>query len=248
MNIPILLTSSAVAHDVGVALKDTQERIRLTVESIGEWLRVEPTLRIVVCDGSNHDFSVIVRKHFPAAAIECLHFENPQDLVRLHGRGYGEGEIVRHALNHSEFIADAGCFAKCTAKLWVENFAECAAAWTGCMRFRGVFLDAFSPLKPTRFAYIDTRFYITSSEDYRRYFIEAHRQIRKEEGHGLEECFRDIFLQHRLRACLFPVDPLILGVGGGTGMHYRISLKRRLKEKLRLWLVRRGRRFASLFY
>lgn len=247
MNIPVLLTSSAVAHDTGVALRDTQERVRLTLDSIREWFRLDCAIRIVVCDGSNYDFSAAVSEHFPQAAIECLHFENPQELVRAHGRGYGEGEIVRYALDNSKFIAAAGCFAKCTAKLWVENFAACAATWSGGMRLKGVFLDVFSPVKPTRFAYIDTRFYIASCEDYRKYFIEAHHQIRKEEGHGLEECFRDIFLQHRLRACLLPVDPLILGVGGGTGVHYRIPLKRRLKEKLRLWLVRKTPRYAPLF-
>lgn len=245
--IPILLTSSAVAHDTGVALKDTQERIRLTLESIGEWLRLDPHLQIVVCDGSNYDFSNVVRARFPAATIECLHFENQQHLVRQYGRGYGEGEIVRHALDNSKLIGQAGCFAKCTAKLWVENFATCAAAWTGGMRLKGVFLDVFSPLKPTRFAYIDTRFYITNCKDYLQYFREAHHWIRKDEGYGLEECFHDVVLRQGLNACLFPVDPVICGVGGGTGVSYRTPWKRRLKERLRLWLVRSSREFAFLF-
>ncbi len=246
-DIPILLTSSVVAHDTDVALKDTQERIRLTLESIQAWLRVDPGLRLVICDGSRYDFSSAVAQRFPGAAIECLHFENPQDLVRLHGRGYGEGEIVQYAINHSKFIEEAGCFAKCTSKLWVGNFLECAADWQGGLRFKAVFLDVFSPLRPTRLAYIDTRFYIASCAAYRQHFQDAHLRIRKADGHGLEECFRDIFLQLGLRGALFTVPPVICGVGGGTGVSYRNPWKRRIKERLRLWLVRSSRAFSPMF-
>lgn len=246
-DIPILLTSSVIAYDSGVALKDAQERGRLTLESVREWLRVDPNLRIVLCDGSNHDFSMAVQELFPGAAIECLFFENRQDLVQEYGRGYGEGEIVRHALAKSTFIGEAGCFAKCTSKLWVENFPECVSNWNGTLLFKGVFANVFSPFKPSKFSYIDTRFYIASCDSYRRYFENAHFQIRKEQGHGLEECFRDIFLENKLKRMMFTVPPVICGVGGGTGASYRNPLKRRLKEKLRLKLVRMNRTYADFF-
>ncbi len=245
--IPVLLTSSVIAHDTGVTLKDTEERIRLALESVREWLKLDPALPIVLCDGSNHDFSAAASEQFPGATIECLPFENKQELVRQYGRGYGEGEIVRYALNHSRLIAEAGCFAKCTSKLWVANFKECAATWNGRLLLKGVFLHVFSPLRPTEFSYIDTRFYIASCDLYHQYFEHAHLQIRKDEGHGLEECFRDVFLANRLGQVLLPIPPVICGVGGGTGTYYRNPLKRRLKEWLRLWLVRHNRRFAPSF-
>lgn len=245
--IPVLLTSSVIPHDTGVALKDTQERIRLTLDSIGEWLKIDSAICIVVCDGSNHDFSLSIAERYPDAAIECLYFENQQDLVRSHGRGYGEGEIVRYALAHSRVIAQAGCFAKCTAKLWVPNFAQCAADWHTGIRLKAVFLDVFSPLRPTRLAYIDTRFYIASCESYREHFESAHYQIRASDGHGLEECFRDVFLQHRFPSSLFRVPPIICGVGGGTGSYYRNPLKRRIKERFRLALVRMNQQFRDYF-
>lgn len=244
---PILLTSSVVAHDTGVALNDTQERTLLALESVREWLRIDPGLRLVLCDGSGFDFSELVADRFPQADIECLPFHNDAARVRQFGRGYGEGEIVRHAVKNSRFIAQAGCFAKCTSKLWVENYTECLAHWNGNMRFKGVFLDVFSPWKKAEFAYIDTRFYMVSCESYRRYFEDAHLQIRKEEGYGLEECFRDVVREQALTHILLPIAPVIAGVGGGTGAHYRNPLKRRLKEKLRVLLVRLSRDHAHLF-
>jgi len=246
-NIPVLLTSSVIAYDKGVALKDTDERIRLALQSVEEWLKVEPGLSLVLCDGSNFDFSQLVAQRFPQARIECLPFENDQDLVRKYGRGYGEGEIVRHALHHSRFIAEAGCFAKCTSKLWVENFAECALAWNGRLLLKGVFLDVFSPFRKTAFSYIDTRFYIASKEAYARHFEHAHLQIGRRKGYGLENSFHDIVLEQGIRNALMNVAPVICGVGGGTGAYYRNTALRRVKEDLRLSLVRRHPAFRHLF-
>jgi hypothetical protein len=175
--IPVLLTSSVIAHDTGVALSDTNERTRLAMESIAQWLKIDASLHLVLCDGSNFDFSDLVKTAFPAAHIECLHFENPQSLVKLHGRGYGEGEIVRYAVNHSRYIAQADCFAKCTSKLWVENYTQCIQYWNGQLLCKGVFKNVFSISRKTQFDYIDTRFYVSKKSLYLRLFADAHFKI-----------------------------------------------------------------------
>lgn len=245
-DIPILLTSSVVAHDKGVALKDTDERIRLALLSVEEWFRIAPDLALVLCDGSNFDFAPLVAQRFPQARIECLPFKNKQEMVKRYGRGYGEGEIVRHALGHSKFIAHAGCFAKCSSKLWVENFSECARTWNSRLLLKGVFLNAFSPFRKTEFSYIDTRFYIASTICYHRYFENAHLQIGRRKGYGLENSFHDILLEQKITKSLFNVAPVICGVGGGTGKPYKNTLTRRWKEALRLRLVRLHPAFRDL--
>jgi hypothetical protein len=245
--VPVLLTSSVIAYDTGVALNKTQERTDLALESIAQWLLVAPHTPLVLCDGSSFDFSSIVAQRFPLATIECLHFENRQDLVKTHGRGYGEGEIVRYALHHSRLIAQAGCFAKCTSKLWVENYQQCLSNWRGELLCKGVFLNVFSPFRDTRFAYIDTRFYVSSVAAYAQYFENAHLEIDVQKGRGLEECFFAIFQKQKIRNALCTVAPVIQGVGGGIGVHYRNPLTRRIKERLRLWLVQRTKAFSDLF-
>lgn len=245
--VPVLLTSSVIAYDTGVALNDTQERTDLALESIAQWLRVAPDTALVLCDGSSFDFGPIVAQRFPSANIECLHFENRQDLVKVHGRGYGEGEIVRYALHHSRLISKAGCFAKCTSKLWVENYQRCLSNWHGELLFKGVFLNVFSPFKETRFAYIDTRFYIISVAAYARYFENAHLNIDVRDGRGLEDCFFAKFQKNEICNALCTVAPVIQGVGGGIGVHYSNPLTRRIKERLRLWLVRKNKAFNDLF-
>lgn len=245
--IPILLTSSVVAHDTRVRLKDTDERIRLAMESVAEWLRIDPRQPIVLCDGSSFDFSAMVQREFPTARIECLPFENNQDLVQRQGRGYGEGEIVRYAINHSLLINQADCFAKCSSKLWVQNFHSCASAWQGGLLLQGVFLNVFVPFRCTTLSYIDTRFYIANRPLYRQYFENAHLRIDKRKQYGLENAFLDIFLEAGLTDALTPVAPVICGVGGAIAKYYKNSLKRRLKEELRLMLVKRNHRFKDYF-
>lgn len=247
IKIPVLLTSSVIAYDTEVALKNQDERVRLALESVEQWLKIDPLLTLVLCDGSNFDFSSIVLRQFPLALIECLHFENNQELVKQQGRGYGEGEIVRHALNYSKFIADAGCFAKCTSKLWVENYLECLSAWNGELLCKGVFLDVFSLSKRTCFSYIDTRFYVASCATYNKYFVDAHLQIQSKRGHGLENCFFDLFSKYKIQHSLFTVSPIICGVGGGTGTYYKNTSLRNGKEQLKLNLVKLLRRFRPLF-
>lgn len=245
--IPLLLTSSAVAHDRNVVLVDTAERVRLTLESIAQWRKIRPKAALVVCDGSSYDFKQDVARLFPDSNIECLSFENPQDLVQKYGRGYGEGEIVKFALENSHYIQTAGCFAKCSAKLWVSNFDAAMSAWNGRMLSKGVFLNVFTPFKPTVWLHTDTRFYVANTDFYQTYFLNAHHLLGINLGDSLEECFKQKILENNLTQLMFQRPPLIEGVGGGIGRAYRTPLHRRLKELLRLNLVRRNYFFSKLF-
>ena len=246
-DIPILLTSSIVAHDMGVRLQDPSERARLALESIHQWRRIAPNNPLVLCDGSDFDFQPIVTKYQNSGPVECLHFRNNVELIQQHGRGYGEGEIVRHAIEHSTLIDSASCFVKCTSKLWVENFSACMQPWNGKLLLKGVFDHVFSLYNATTLAYIDTRFYVMAVQEYRQHFMHAHEDIRVQDGYGLEECFRDIFLNKRLQECLMSPPPVIFGVGGGTGAYYKNSLLRQSKEKWRYHVVKRNPLFRNWF-
>lgn len=243
---PILLTSCVTVSDHSVSLKDEGNRIRLTLESIEKWLAISSDLRLVICDGSNFDFSGLVLERFPEANIECISFQNNTDMVRVYGKGYGEGEIVRYAIFNSAYLGESDFFAKCTAKLWVENFLECLKCWNGTFVGKGYFSDVFS-FRNIRFSYIDTRFYLVNKSFYLENLDSAHLNVREERGHSLEHCFRDVILKNSYKKILFNIPPVICGVGGGSGKYYKNNLKRRIKEVIRLWLVKRDKRFADLF-
>jgi hypothetical protein len=121
------------------------------------------------------------------------------------------------------------------------------ADWNGTFLCKGVFDNVFSPLRECRLSYIDTRFYIASVPYYKRYFELAHLQIDVASGKGLEDCFLNIFNECSLTGVLLNTPPVIDGVGGGTGKYYKNPWKRRIKERLRLILVRRNKAFSALF-
>jgi hypothetical protein len=246
-HVPILLTSSVVAHDKSVRLQDSAERARLALESIHQWRAIAPHNPLVLCDGSGFDFQPMVTPLLGSGPVECLNFQNDVELVKRHGRGYGEGEIVHHAIDNSTLIKSAGSFAKCTSKLWVENFSTCMQQWNGRMLMKAVFVDVFSPRKSTTLDYIDTRFYAMNVQEYRTHFLHAHEAIRSQQGYGLEESFRDVFLKTHIQGCLMNPPPVICGVGGGTATYYKNSPLRQIKERWRYQLVKRNPLFRSWF-
>jgi hypothetical protein len=230
---PILLTSSVIAHDKGVRLLDPGERKRLALESIHWWRSIAPSNPLVLCDGSDFDFQDSLATLADSGPVECLHFQNDVEGVKRQGRGFGEGEIVRHAIEHSSLIQGAGHFAKCTSKLWVENFDICMKQWNGNLLMKAVFNNVFSMRKPITLAYIDTRFYVMDVATYRKHFLHAHESINPEDGFSLEESFLEIIQKNQLQGCLMSPPPIICGVGGGTGAYYKTGLLRQLKEELR---------------
>ena len=243
---PVLLTSCITVSDHSVSLKDEESRIHHTLESIKKWLSNSSAMKIVTCDGSSFDLSDIVKAAFPGANIECLNFRNSANLVALYGKGYGEGEIVKYALANSKHLAECDYFAKCTGKLWVENYAECLAGWNGRLLCHGVFNDVFS-FRKTHFRQIDTRFFIVHKEFYNDTFSSAYLRLTHGQRLSIEDHFLEIVREKNLEGILFSVPPVICGVGGGNGFYYKNNIKRRLKDQLRLKIVKSQRSFRSLF-
>ena len=143
-------------------------------------------------------------------------------------------------------VTTAPNFAKCTAKLWVENFDECLKEWNGKFLCRATFTHVFS-LKETCFDHVDTRFYLVSRNFYNQYLLDGHLNLGGHTGISIEENFRDVILRNQLQGVIFRTPPLIGGVGGGTGKYYNIRYSKKLKEYLRYQLVRLNPRWKSLF-
>lgn len=243
---PVLLTSCIYIADQSVQLKEPADRILHTLESIGEWLRIAPDAQLVVCDSSGFDFTRLAREKFPQATIECLHFLADRALVQYHGKGYGEGEIIKFAVLNSTYISQADFFAKCTAKLWVENFHQCIKEWNGLFLCKATFSNVFS-FKETYFNHVDTRFYLVSKDFYWEYLSTAHLNLGQPTGISIEDNFRDVVLKQNLNKVIFCNPPVIAGVGGATGKYYNQGLLKRFKETLRSRLVQRHPSFKHLF-
>ena len=244
--LPVLLTSSVVVTDFSGKLNDPDLRIKHTIESISQWILFDSNIRLVICDGSNFDFTSRVKALFPSAQIECLAFQNDREQVKRHGKGYGEGEIIRHALTHSTFLQGADAFIKCTAKLWVLNIEECMKQWNGEFACNAYFSHVFS-LKKSQLQFIDTRFYISTKAFYLHYFSEAHMDVGDEAGRSIEDAFLEVIRQHRIEHVLFRIPPIVCGVGGGSGKYYKNGIIRIMKDRFRAEIVQKNTAYTELF-
>lgn len=243
---PILLTSSVIAMDQSVCLKSPDSRIFHTIEAIDKWLSIYPQGKYILCDGSGFDFSNLIQNRFPGANIECLCFINSEQLVREYGKGYGEGEIILHALNHSKFLNESEWFVKCTAKLWVKNFSSCINNWNEKILCHAFFSNIYS-FKKVNIEYIDTRFYVVDKKFYLENLSHIHNHIDRDQGVGIEEKFLCTVSCLGLQKILFSVPPIVCGVGGGSGKYYKNSRIRQLKDLLRCKLASRLEDYKKLF-
>lgn len=232
--------------DTTVLLKDQELRIFHTLESLKRWSEIAPDSKFVLCDGSGFNFSDLVRKELPNLNIECLFFFNDAELIQVRGKGFGEGEIIRYALDHSRYLKESEWFAKCTAKLWVNNFQDCIQEWNGRFLCKAYFSNVFS-FKKVRLEYIDTRFYLAQKLVYETYFSSAHLSVKIDTGVGIEENFLGVVHQHGLQKILFRNLPEVSGVGGGSGKYYKTTIIRRIKEVIRLKIVSMNTAYRTLF-
>jgi len=228
----LLLTSCIHVSAPIVELSDPTSRVELTLSSIQQWLKIAGDLNIVICDGSGYDFTKDVAEWFPQVKIECISFKNDVDAVKEFGKGYGEGEIIKYALEHSEYLKHSDYFVKCTSKLWVKNFPEILKRWNNLFQCQFA-LEKPKTIRNAKPSSVDTRFYIINKSYYIDYFINAYKNVRDQDGYHLEYCFRDVILDNRLRASsiLFPIPPLIEGVSGTTGKTFEsVNLLKKLNK------------------
>jgi len=243
MTIPLLMTTYIqVDESSNVQLKSYKARLHHTIESIRHWLEIDSKIQMVICDGSNFDFRPIILQEFPSAEIECLFFQNDSLLVKQYGKGFGEGQIINFALENSTYLQHSSSFIKCTGKLWVKNFPECLLKFNGNFIAKAYFSNIFS-LNKTMFEYVDTRFFICSKKFYELYIKASYERSK---GYSIEHCLRDTIISNQLQNVLINTPVIVEGTSGELGTYYKNNMKRFLKEKLRLFLLKRGK-YQSLF-
>lgn len=225
---PLLITSSIRVSANDALLRDEGERLQYTLQYLNCWIAKFPELKVVICDGSGFDLSEKVKEQFPGSNIECLSFMNDVGAVSAFGKGYGEGEIINYALDNSLILRGEKVFAKITSKMWVKNFVQCLQMWRG--NFLGMPILAmdqtFSSVALDR---IDTRFYISDIDFYRKHFSKAYLRVRDAEGYFLEHSFKDVIMESKMSKFGFPITPNIEGISGSLAKDFRTLIPLDLK-------------------
>jgi hypothetical protein len=144
--------------------------------------------------------------------LEVLSFVGNEAETRERGKGYGEGEIISHALANSRWAGDIAHFVKVTGRLVVENLEDLR------VRLDPARLYINRLLVRNCADSLDTRLYATSTAFYEKCFAELHKEVTVQRP--LEKCFMECVERGHVPFSCFPRYPEFRGTSGGDGMEY----------------------------
>lgn len=171
--------------------------------------------RIVLADATGTDLltqAEVAELATLGTEIEQVSYRQDGGLVSRKGKGYGEGLLIRHALDRSRLLAGERSFFKCTGKLYVRNFAA-IAGMIAANRVTDMYWKAMSDEK-TMAPLADCRFYYTTKAFAAEHLVPAYLES-DDASAACEYCVFQT-LSRRFATGTAP-RPVVSGFSGGTG-------------------------------
>ena len=219
-------------------LADPQRRLFQTYCGLIRWIRETKVANIVLCDnsGTDHAFSELaILAEQQHKRLEVLVFKGDHGKTRSQGKGYGEGEIMKHVMEHSRFLREDTAFYKVTGRIFVEGFdalhdAHATRSVVFCPpaempRWRKTLLRAASkhpavlsgfPL--LRKNHVATMFYKCTKQYYTENLLDRFRHVDDGRGYWLEHAFMPPLLANGFD--LFSMPPRLVGMSASRGLLY----------------------------
>jgi len=211
------------------SLVDLEIRLRQYMYSIEYAVDNYSTIdKIVFCENTCYDgdFSILSKKaESKGKEFEYLTFQGNYDQIQKRGKGYGEGEIIKHALENSQLLKTESSFYKLTGRLIVKNMDLILKTTYAGNAF--TFKQKEISDRPAN--YFETYFYKVEIALYKQYLIKAYLFCNDNEYKHLEHVFYDKLSALPLRS--FKSPPLVSGMLGSTGELYDSNFKKGLIEK-----------------
>ena len=228
-----------------VAVSDPQQRRFEYACSLVAWLNEPAVTTIVFCENSSTDWDFSALHAFAGAqgkTVEVLAFEGDASGAARFGKGWGEGEIMRHALAHSAHLG--GAFYKCSGRTGVQNFADIEglhapdravfqpSPWYTTVRNLPFPLGLVRALRWKLVAQrmgarsfhpndlVSTLFYKCDRRFWRQHLSAASRSVHDSWGYYLEHAFWNALQQATASSANwvpFEVAPYFTGRSGSTG-------------------------------
>ena len=214
-------------------LIDPQQRLFQTYCSLICWIRQRHITNIVLCDntGTDHTFSglaTLAAQH--DKTLEILVFRGDHEETCLRGKGYGEGEIMKHVIEHSRLLKEDTAFYKITGRIFVEGFEAihkahrdksvvfrpCIAAWQEILLRSAHICPLLSDWKRVWKGRVSTVFYKCTTEYYANNLIDRFRRVDDRRRYYLEHAFVDPLKKNGFD--VFSVRPRLVGRSGTTDL------------------------------
>lgn len=198
-------------------LRDEKERLKQYKDSIQSVLCSGAFSKVVFCENSNYGIGDMTYLKDIAGEndveLELLSFQGNEEKACIHGKGYGEGEIMDYVFSHSKLIGTEDYFVKITGRLKIDNMKDIVSR----MKRQRTYFNI--PNRTIRNFY-DTRIYGMPAGQFQEYFLHSYEQVMDERGIFLETVYTKILLERNVKVSNFPRYPRIVGVSGSVGVVY----------------------------
>ena len=218
MKTVILLTGCINPNGMAyTSLNNIEERQKQYVNAIRHYLE-KTNYPVVFAENSGTDISNYFQESIKSGQLECLTFQGNQNKEK--GKGYGECEIIKYALDNSHIILSSKQvrIVKITGRLIIKNIRP-------IIRFHGMFSSKRATLCMINsdFSFPDSRIIIAHIDFYRA-FLQYQEKINDSQGYFFEHALCDIIKDnHQYPFSPFFLQPQIIGMSGSTGKQYLIE-------------------------
>ena len=214
----VLITTAIDPPPTGVpflAMTNPAMRYIATKAAIYFWA-CQGVRRIVIADAtgrvllSKDETAIFEKMHVD---VEQIHCQQDEGLIQAYGKGYGEGQLLKFALDNSLLLQSGQGFFKSTGKIYCRNFAD-ILSMIAVRELKQIFwrhLDGGGAIKP----WVDFRFFYTSKQFCEDHIIPAYLLADDRLGNAAEY-FGFNVLNERLTTAS-ALRPSLSGYSGGSG-------------------------------
>jgi len=216
----LLLTGSIdprVSNTPMTVLNNPQERLKQYTDNITKLIKYSDFDVILFCENTNYqfDYSAFIKMAAEHKKIfEAIVFKGNAEKIERSGKGFGEGEIIKYAIENSSYLLPATVFYKLTGRLFVDNINELILKNS---RKETIFIK-FKFDKPM----VDTRFFKSSVSFFQNTLLSSYESVNDFDGYYLEMVYYDV-LKNKANIHVFSDYPNIKGVSGSTGLNYDLG-------------------------
>ena len=147
--------------------------------------------------------------------IIFIQFEGNISAINKYGKGFGEGEIIKYAIENSIFLqSNEQSFYKLTGRIYIENINKILKNTHNEICF----------VRPSLLAkkQADTRFFKCNVGFYKKKLINAYLHVDDKDNFFLEKAFFNSLMNEKISN--FCEYPKYIGQSGSTGEKYDLTL------------------------
>jgi hypothetical protein len=240
---PIILTATINPHPRAICcLNDPEQRKNQYKESLKLILRqIKEDQSVIFCENSNADLSEIrnLSKLYEKKGRTLIVQQVPEEyLLNFSGKGWGEGLILKRALESVTELANCKAFIKITGRYQILNLKRVLKIIErdACQNTRLKFVcsrfsDSMKPHVTTEFFWSDLNF-------YRQNLMHAYKRVNDEAGHFLEHAFAErlVELARDFGIGILPT-PLIIRTILGWNARPALSNRKIFVERIKQWVL-----------